>query len=243
MGTSTNYNAPTSPQWKNLKTKVTKLARQGKLSPSNIRKILQDFVAANYYPSGRTSGSGGTGQARAAQAVAQKIGGFFSLVDDIGFHEALKRVGLGSLEGKSLDEIALLLLDYLGGPSSTLDQTDARAALSDLMEEFLDDADTPEDIEEVMETISHGESLDSFIQNFFGYYIYQQFCRAFYNRLVDKIGDRQADESIGDIRDYICGTLKDVISDRDVGQIDWHGSQGQQIVEEILRKTLEVFSE
>ena len=73
-------------------------------------------------------------------------------------------------------------------------------------------------------------------------YIYQQFCRVFYNRLVDKIGDRQADESIGDIRD-ICETLKDVINDRDVGQIDWHGSQGQQIVEEILRKTLEVFSE
>ena len=166
MGTSTNYNAPTSPQWKNLKTKVTKLTRQGKLSSSDIRKILQDFVAVNYYPSGRTSGSGGTGQARTAQSVAQKIGGFFSLVNDIGFREAFKRVGLGSLEGKSLAEIALLLMDYLGGPSSTLDQTDARTALSDLMEEFLNNADTPEDVEEVMEAISHGESLDNFIQNF-----------------------------------------------------------------------------
>ena len=249
MGTSTNYKAPTFPQWKNLKTKVTKLTNQGKLDPADIGEILHDFVTVNYDPSEEVSRGEGTASARAAQyvppraraaiAVAPKIGGFFALVNDIGFPEAFNRVDLGSLEGKSVREIVDLLLDYLGGPSGTLDQTDASTAIADLMEKTLEDADTPEDVEEQMEATPHGDDL---IRDFFGYYIYEQFCRTHYERLVANVGDQRANECINQIRDYICEVLTDTVSNRDVSQIDWNGSKGQQIVADILRETLEVFS-
>ena len=243
MGTSTNYNAPTSPQWSKLKGKVTRLTRQGTLGSTGIKGILQDFVTVNYGVSRGARSGGGTGHRRIAQNVARNIGQFFSSVADVGFREAFERAGLGSLEGKSVREIGYSLLDYLGGPSSTIDETDARQALSDLMDEILNDADSLEDVEEAMEMESHGEALEDLIQRFFGYYIYEQFCSVFYERLVDGIGHIQADKCVDEIRDYICAAVKDVISDKNVSKIDWSGTQGQQIVDKILQDTLEVFTD
>ena len=242
MGTSTNYNAPTSPQWKKLKGKVTRLTGQGQLSSTGIKEIFRDFVNVNYGSSRGASGTGGAAQRQVAQNVARKIGGFFSSVANVGFRKAFEDVGLGSLEGKTLSEIAHSLLDHLGGPSNTLDEADARTALCDLMDEILNDADSPEDVEKAMETRAHGEALANLIQRFFGYYIYEQFCRDFYGQLVANIGNEEAEESIDKIRDYICEALKDEIGDRDMSQINWSGDQGERIIGEILDETLEVFS-
>ena len=175
MGTSTNYKAPTSPQWSNLKRKITRVMRQGRPSPSAIKGILRDFVTVNYGSLRGASYDGSLGQTRAAQNVARNIGGFFSSIADVGFRKAFEQLGLGSLEGKSLGEIAHSLLDYLGGPSSTIDEVDARNALSNLIDEILKDADSLEEIEEAIEMRSHGESLKNLIQCFFGYYIHEQF--------------------------------------------------------------------
>ncbi len=246
MGTSTNYKAPTSPQWRKLKGEVTRLTRRGIPSSIGIKGIIQDFVKVNYGSShGTGSGGskvGGTARRQAAQNVARKIGESFSSVADVGFREAFEDAGLGSLEGKSIREIVYSLVDYLGGPKSTLDETDAQTALGDLMDEILNDANSLEEVEEAIETRCHGASLGNLIQSFFGYYIYQQFCRVFYERLVANIGERRADESIDEIRDYICETVKYVVSDRNITQIDWNESQGQQVIDEILQETLEVFS-
>ena len=242
MGTSTNYNAPTSPQWKKLKGKVTRLTGQGSLTSTSIKEILRDFVNVNYGPSPGTSRTGGAARRQTAQNVARNIGRFFSSVASSGFRKAFEETVLESLEGKTLSEIGHLLLDYLGGPSGTLDKADVRTALCDLMDEILNDTDTVEDVEEAMEMISHGEALDNLLRRFFGYYIYEQFCRDFYGQLVTNIGDEQAEEAVNAIRDYICEALRDIVGDRDISQVDWNGSRGQQITEQILQETLEVFS-
>ena len=241
MGTSTNYKAPTSPQWSNLKRKVTRVTRQGIPSPDAIQGLLQDFVTVNYgYSQGAGSG-GRTGRGRAAQDVARNIGGFFSSVADVGFLETFEKV-VGSLEGKSVHEIGHALLDYLGGPSSTFDQTDARAALRNLIRDILDDAHSVEEVKEAMEATSHSESLADIIQKFFGYYIFEQFCSTHYEHLVARIGDIRAEQSIVAIRRYVFKALRRVTRYQDLSQIDWYGSQGQQIVDKILQNTFKVFS-
>ena len=242
MGTSTNYNAPTEPQWKKLKGKVSRLTGHGQLNSTGIKGILRDFVNVNYGSSRGASGPGGTARRQVAQNAARKIGGFFSAVNDVGFRKAFEDVGLGSFEGKTLSEIAHALLDHFGGPSNTLDEVDVRMALCDLMDEILNNADSPEDVEKAMETRAHGEALDNLIRRFFGYYIYEQFCRDFYGRLVANIGNEEAEQSVNEIRDYICEALKDEIGDQDMNQINWNGDQGEQIIGKILDETLEVFS-
>lgn len=243
MGTSANYNAPTSPQWKKLKGKVTRLTRHGPLSSAGIKGILRDFVNVNYGSSRGTTSRGGAARRQAARSVAQNIGGFFSSVASEGFQKAFEDAGLGSLEGKTVSEIAHLLLGHLGGPSNTLDEADARTALCDLMDEILNDADSLEDIEKAMETRAHSEAFDNLIGRFFGYYIYEQFCKNFYGQLVANIGNEETEKSVDEIRVYICEALKDATADQEASQINWSGDQGQQMIEEILQETLEVFSE
>ena len=240
MGTSTNYKAPTSQEWSNLKGKITRLMRPVRPSSSAIKGILQDFVSVNYGSSGGTARGGDT-RGGVAQSVARNIGGFFSSVAEVGFREAFRLVGLGFLEGKSVREIGYSLLDYLGGSSNTMDQVDARKALSNLIDGILKDADNLEKVEEAMEAIAHGESLNNLIQRFFGYYIYEQFCRNHYEHLVARIGEVQADKRIDDIKGCIFDTLRHLTRHQDVSQIDWNGNQGQQIVEKILLYTLEAF--
>ena len=196
----------------------------------------------NYGSSRGAISPGGAVRRRTAQNVARNIGGFFSSVANVGFREAFEDAGLGPLEGKTLSEIAHLLLDHFGGPSNTLDEVDARTALCDFMDEILNDADSPEDVEEAMEMRAHGEALNNLLQRFFGYYIYEQFCRDFYGQLVANIGNEEAEESINKIRDYVCEALEEAIGDRDMSQVNWGGDQGQQIIDEILDETLEVFS-
>lgn len=134
-------------------------------------------------------------------------------------------------------------MEHLGGPSSLLDEADLGPAVYNLINEIFNGVDSLEEVTVAMETRSHGKSFVNLIERFFGYYIYEQFCRDFYGQLVANIGDRRADESIGEIQDYIREVLRDSVSDRDVSQIDWGGSQGQQIVDDILQETLEVFSQ
>ena len=154
MGTSTKYEAPTSEEWRNLKTKVTKLVTQDKSSPTDIRKITHEFVTINEGWIWATNDSESTERGQAALRIAQKIGTFFSLVADHGFREAFKQTNLGLLEDHKVCEIKNLLLVYLGGHSNMHDEVDARNGLSNLLNEILNDADPLEKIEEAMETSS-----------------------------------------------------------------------------------------
>ncbi len=304
MGTSTNYNAPTSPQWRDLKRRVTHVTdhdtpdsgdtdtqdtpdsgdtdtqdipdsgdtdtqdtpdsgdtdTQDIPDSGDIQQIVTNFVKVNYVSSqdpgssgsggsgsggsgsGRSSNNGGgivpTGRTRAARNVAHNIRGFFSSVANSGFREAFERAGLGPLEGKSVREIGYSLLNYLGGPSSTLDQVDARRALTDLMREILRDVHSPEDVEEAMEKISQGTSFANMILNFFGHYIYAQFIGSFYERVTAR---RSETKIFGKIRNFIRAALKFEVRHQDVSKIDWSGDQGRQIVDNIFQKTLGVF--
>ena len=228
----------------------------------NIQQIVTDFVKVNYVSSqgtgrsgggsggggsgGGGSGSGGsgggsvvfTGRTRAVRNVAHNIRGFFSSVANSGFRETFEQAGLGLLEGKSVREIGYALLNHLGGSSSTLDQVDARRALTNLMREILRDVQSPEDVEEAMEARSQGESFANMISNFFGHYIYAQFISSFYERVTAR---RSGTKIFGKIQNFIRRAVKFEVRHQDVSKIDWSGDQGRQIVDNIFQKTLEVF--
>ncbi len=67
------------------------------------------------------------------------------------------------------------------------------------------------------------------------------FCRVFFERLVQRVGDEQAHSFLDDIGDYINSTLANRTTDRDISQIDWAGEGGKAITTEIMESTLSVF--
>lgn len=181
------------------------------------------------------------GVGRSAQNTAGRVGGFIASVGSIGLERTLEAYGLSAFVGKSAGEIIPALVDKLGGTASTGNDSDARNALSKLMDELLGDLETPEQVEEALEQVMVGEALEDLLSKFFGYYLYEQFCRVFYERLVKNVGRDNADSYLRSIFDTIKSSLALKSSDKDLSKIDWAGAEGQKIVDQILQDTYEIF--
>ena len=185
---------------------------------------------------GAAKGGGAGGGAR---GTAQALGGFLSTVAESGLATALQSLGLGSLEGKSPEEIVLALLDALCGPGSTIDDVDLRNALSTLLDELLDGANDFAAAE--LELQEAAASLDQIIADLFGNYIFERFQTTMYARLEAKIG-AAASACMDSLRDYIHGQLRLEGALRNLTKLDWAGASGAALVNEILERTLAVFS-
>lgn len=243
MGTSTSYSAP--PSWSALKNEVTRAARAGSMPTDKARQLLQGFIRNNG-GSGALAGRGGgdgrggaVASGQAARGVAKRLGNFISDVGRIGFENALRKAGWSDLIGRPVSEILNALLDRVGGDASTIEDVDARMALSKLQAEYFADAATIEELEQRL--INQGDKLEIVLRDFFGLYLYELFCRVFFERLVQRVGDIRANSFLKEISDFIKSTLANRVADRDISQIDWAGSEGETITAEIMETTLNVF--
>ena len=239
MGTSTSYSAPGS--WGPLKREVTTAADQGAASPATAGRIIGHFIQQNG-GAARMSSGGGSGGAiggSAGRAVAQRLGGFISAVGEVGLAEALRLEGLSDLVGRPIQEILAGLLDRIGGPASTIDDVDARTALARLQEELLKDAQTPEDVERILQ--EQATTLDAMLRDYFGLYLFEQFCRVFFERLVQKKGETKALAFLDDIQEFIKATLVNRVGRRVIAKISWSGQEGAKLCADIMQAALDVF--
>jgi hypothetical protein len=259
MGTSKGYKMPTGGDWGPLKREATDFAQNVGLKPVNPQSLLRHYIAVRSSPSGSAVGGGGgnasggaggggagagggrAGSWSAGVATAQNIGGFLSRVGEVGLADALREIGLGDLVGKPAADISAALLDKLAGPGSTLDQAAARKALVELNDELLANAEGFEGAERALAQGVDQQSLFEILLRFFGHYLYECFCRDFYERLLKKVGSSQAAQSLKSIRDCINAAVKAKLAGRDVKSVDWHGSEGKAISEQILGDVLDIF--
>lgn len=256
MGTSSGYQMPKGGPWTPLKGDATQFATGGDASGVTPRKLVRNYILASGGVSGllcgprQSSGGGYTtsvGRARARSGVgaamraASGIGGFLSSVNSVGLQAALRDYGLGDLVGKTAAEIGEGLLDALVGPASSIDDAAARNALAALNEELLDQAVTSVDVERVLTLVVDERGLESIIMRFFGLYIFERFCRDFYERWVKSAGAEAAGRAIRSIRSYIDSLLEIKLTGRDLLRVAWHGEEGQQIVRQVLTDTCAVY--
>lgn len=242
MGTSTNYNAP--PSWGDLKAEVTRAARGGPLTKTKAGDLVRGLIARNggghAMARGAGSGGGSVGGGGAARSVAGRLGGFITNVATVGLNEALRREGLAAFIGRPVREVLAAILDRLGGPSSTIDEVDARAAMARLQNELLDKADDVQAVEELM--TKEAENLGRLLERYFGFYLYELFCRVFFERLTRLVGDDRATSFLGEIKSYIVAALTNRVGSRDVSSVDWAGPEGQRISMDVMEDTMSVFS-
>jgi hypothetical protein len=239
MGTSKSYSAPGS--WGPLKREVTVAARAGRTSSATAGGIVGSFIHHNggVARMSRGGGSGGAIGGSSGRAVAQRLGGFIAAVGTVGLEEALRREGLADFVGRPPQEILAALLDKLGGPASSIDDVDARAALARLQEQLLAEAQSAEDVERILQDQS--ANLDALLRDYFGLYLYEQFCRVFFERLVQKTGESKALAFLADIKEFIRATLINRVGRRVLSAIAWAGQEGARLCSEIMQATLEVF--
>lgn len=243
MGTSTGYSAP--PAWAELKADVTRAAGAGPLSNESARQILRDHVRGNggarAMARGASPREGSVGGGRSARTTASRLGGFLADVGTFGFTEALRRAGLADLVGRPINEVLDALVDRLGGPASTIDDADARAALSRLRNELLAEAVDAAEVERIL--AEQAGDIDGVLRDYFGYYLYEQFCRVFFERLIQRVGEARAHSFLEEIEGFIRSMLENQTFDRDLTLIDWSGREGSELVAGIMETTLGVFGD
>lgn len=242
MGTSKGYVAPSSADWGAFKGEVTRLAKQGSIKSDEIRDVLRHYVSILGGPKAAARG-GGLGGGAGAQKVATRIADFVTSVAQTGLAETFRQTGLGDLSGKTVPEVVHSILDYLGGPGSTFDEVDGRHAENLLMAELLEQAETVEDVEDVLEKLAEPTELAQLLTGYFGLYMFEQFKRVHYERLVQRIGAAGAESCLDQIKNFIKAELKDKTFGKDITKVDWRGVDGQQIANEIFERTLHVFGD
>jgi hypothetical protein len=158
-----------------------------------------------------------------------------------GLETDLREFGLEHLVGKNCTEVGVGLLDALAGPSSTIDDGAARAALDEVKNEILEDAETPADIERALTAAYTGDGLAAILMRFFSCYIFERFCRDFYERWVRAVGVAEAAKSMNDIKEYIASKLRSTLVDRDVTSVEWSREEGARVVGEVLAATCTIY--
>jgi len=238
MGTSTDYAAP--PNWGSLKAEVTRAGAHA-LTAVKASELLRDHVGYNG-GSQRIASSGGVlGAGRTSQQIARNVAGFISRVGSIGLAEALRENGLEDLVGRPAQEVLLGIVGLCGGTSGSIDAADARSALSRLMDELCEDTETADDVEKILNSQAAGAAMSELLMRFFAYYLYEQFCRVFFKQLVQKHGEERAESFLKDILDFIESALQNHTLGLDTSQVNWFGSEGNQMATNIMQQTLEVF--
>ena len=190
---------------------------------------------------GGGGGRGGGRTGRAARNTGRSLGGFLSSVSSVGLTEALREVGLSHLIGHSAADVSLGLLDTLAAPASTLDEHAARLALAKVNDEILGDAQTYAEVQTALTEILDNQGLTRVIANFFGEYLYQIFCRDFYEGWMKKVGASEAGRALKNVKDCIASALRARLVNRDLTKLDWRGREGLRITQSIMRDTLEIF--
>jgi hypothetical protein len=241
MGTSTGYKAPTAPQWQAVKRLVSQTAAAGPLSVTDAARVVAGFLAANGGARGMARGGSALGGGRSAQRVAAGLATFLGQVARDGLPAALESVGLAALVGRPVGEILDALVDALGGAGETLEDVDARNALSRLREERLADTATADEVESILAEVADGTALAGVLVDFFTFFFFEQFCRVFYERLVSKVGDAAAAAYLDGILDYLRSVLRERQQTRDLRDVDWAGTEGRALTDELLEQTLFVY--
>jgi hypothetical protein len=221
-----------------LKTEATKFAKEdghGSVSP---QRLLAGYVRVNKGARELAREGGG---AQAARITGQSLGTFLARVGQVGLDETLRETGLADLIGRSAADLATGLLNALAAPGSTLDDHAARLALAKLNEEIFEAAETYEDAERALAAAIDQQGLVWLLTNYFGKYLYERFCRDFYETWVKKVGASQAGRSLKSIKDCITSSLKAKLTRRDLSGFNWRGAEGSKLTEQVMQETLEIF--
>lgn len=260
MGTSKGYDMPTGGPWTPLKNEANKFVKdegQGQGAPESLlgaylranggaRALARGGGGGEGTGSGGGGGGGGGGGrggpgGRAARNTGSGLGGFLSSVGTAGLDEALREAGLADLIGKSADEVSAGLLDALADPGSTLDEHAARLALAKLNDELFKGAETYEDAGRALSAAVDGQGLARILAGFFGNYLYERFCRDFYENWIKKVGSSKAARSLKSIKDCIESSIKAKLAGRDLSRFRWRGREGLRLSEQVMQETLEIF--
>jgi hypothetical protein len=244
MGTSKSYSASIKgqPQWGNLSSAVTSSCNGDRLTTAGLGNILGRYVSV-IGGAGRAGRGNSKIAGRAGIRTAKNIGTFLGAFGASGgdIRVALEQVGLKGLDGLSLNDVIDRLLEHCTGPSSTLDDVAAKAASQKILEELAANAETIEEWQDSLKAALDKESLESIMERYFGYYIFEHLSIMFYEKLIVEKGKSNCDNLFRQIKDYVFESIKNINKTNPLTNIDWGSETADRLIKNIQEDVLKVF--
>ncbi|WP_411720913.1 hypothetical protein, partial [Mycetocola sp.] len=212
-----------------------KSAGTGGGTDDQIQRLLGRQVAV-------FGGASGAARSAAAGRVAiARLGEFFSSIAEVGFAEAIERIGLQHLIGGDRFDVLDELLTLLTGDGGDLESQAARDAQCDVLDEYFGTAESWDD----MAALSMTElGLEELLRDFLARYVYNRIPAIGERlaRIMNPVAARRADERIIEmIEGYV-----EIHLPSSALNFDWAGAEGRDFANEAVAdvyRALEAFGD
>jgi hypothetical protein len=230
------------PNWGDLSSTVTTNCDSSVLTSEKKETILQNYIAV--VGGASKAGRGGSKIAgksgiRSAKKIGSFLGAFTSSGNNI--HKALESTGLTDFQDKSVSDIINHLIEYCSGTASTIDEVAAKEATRKLLEELVSNAESIEEMEELLSSKFEESRLEDIIIKYFGYYIYEHLDKWFYEKLIKDKNPSDANYFFRQIKDFIFESLKDIQRVNSLQNLDWGSDEADRLIKNIQQDILTVF--
>jgi hypothetical protein len=185
MGTSKGYEPPKgkgSP-WDTLKRQMGMLIEKPDKNTKVVSKFIKAIGGAENFSSYNKPQSIPTGggsslsfKSSTARNTVQGLGSFFSDISKNGLQQAAKSRGI-NIEGKTIDEIKELFIDFFLTPAVDSDSVCASKAIETVMENLFNEIANEEELENILSNVIKTEKAKELVCGFYENYIYELFCR------------------------------------------------------------------
>ena len=172
----------------------------------------------------------------------QGLGSFFSDISKNGLQQAAKSRGI-NIEGKTIDEIKELFIDFFLIPAVDSDSVCASKAIETVMENLFNEIANEEELENILSNVIKTEKAKELVCGFYENYIYELFCRIFFEDRTLKTNQSDAEEILGIVKETISSKISGIQCNRNIEGIDFSSQEGSDFVQGILKDILEVLEE
>lgn len=236
----------------------------GNVNPKEASQRLEKLISSHPVSTGRASdsrsdggvggkstgsrtggGRRGGGKARSIMGTgirptALRVASFLSDVKKVGLVQALADRGIADAGKLPPDKLALAIADILQENSNHIIETELRDALSQVFEKISEEQASLEDMEVALDAAAG--DICTVVTQLFECYIIERFKTIHGEHLSAKHGFEAADKIVDGARHYVASELAlEKASRRDLTEVDWGGTEGKQIVEAILERTVSVY--
>lgn len=245
MGTSKSFSDTRHammPNWSDLSSSVTRSCDSSPITSEKKGDILRNYVSviggANKAGRGGSKIAGKSG-IRSAKKIGSFLGAFASSGNNI--QKALESTGLTDLQDKSVSDIINHLIEYCSGAASTIDEVAAKEATRKLLEELVSNAESIEEMEELLSSKFEESTSEDIIIQYFGYYIYEHLDKWFYEKLIKDKNQSDTNYFFRQIKDFIFESLKDIQRVNSLQNLDWNSDDADRLIKNIQQDILTVF--
>lgn len=212
-----------------LKQQRVLITRRSNHSISALKNLIRTGGGRAKVVSGKSHSLG-----RAGIRSSKRLSGFFINVHSGGLAPALKKLGFGPINGKTLKEVIDFLLIYLTDSGSGMDEVAANMATCQVLALLSEDVKTVDELEEKLKSLVELDKLSELLCNYFGFYLFEHLSQRFQEKITQMKGEAVSSETFKIIKDDILSQVKVVNADKAIADIDWKGAEGKKLEENIF---------